>query len=80
MKAVGIVRKVDQLGRVVLPKELRRALDIKNEDSMEIFVDGENVVLKKFEPLCVFCGHSQNITVFKEKNICSDCMGDLLRF
>lgn len=77
MKAIGIVRKVDQLGRVVLPKELRKSMDIKTEDPMEIFVEDGNIVLRKYEPICVFCGNTGNITTFKEKNICSECMKNL---
>jgi len=56
MKATGIVRKVDNLGRIVLPIELRRTLNIETKDSIEIYVDGEDVILKKYEPACTFCG------------------------
>ncbi len=62
MKATGIVRKVDELGRVVLPIELRNKFDIKVKDPIEIFVDGSSIVLKKYEPNCVFCGN--RISVF----------------
>jgi transcriptional pleiotropic regulator of transition state genes len=73
MKSTGIVRKVDDLGRIVLPKELRNVLDIKERDPMEIYVDGSFIMLQKYEPSCVFCGNASNITTFMGKNVCSDC-------
>ncbi|EPR07669.1 AbrB/MazE/SpoVT family DNA-binding domain-containing protein [Ruminiclostridium papyrosolvens] len=77
MKATGIVRKVDELGRVVLPVELRRTLDIEEKDALEIFVDEETIILKKYEPACIFCGNAKNITNFKGKNICPHCIADI---
>ena len=77
MKATVIVRKVDELGRIVLPIELRRTLDIAEKDSIEIYVDESNIILKKYEPACIFCGNSKNVEIYKTKNICSDCMTDL---
>lgn len=77
MKATGIVRKVDELGRVVLPVELRRTLSIEEKDSLEIFVDEETIVLKKYEPACVFCGNAKDVIVYKGKNICRECMKEL---
>ena len=74
MKSTGIVRKVDELGRIVLPIELRRTLDIAEKDAIEIYVDGESIILKKYEPTCIFCGDAKNITVYKGKNICPDCI------
>lgn len=73
MKATGIVRKVDELGRVVLPIELRRTLSIEEKDAMEIYVDGDRVILRKYEPACVFCGDADQIENFKGKNICRSC-------
>lgn len=73
MKATGIVRKVDELGRIVLPIELRRTLDIAIKDPIEIFVDGNSIVLKKYEPCCVFCGSDKHVTEFKGKIICAAC-------
>ncbi|HBP64863.1 MAG TPA: AbrB family transcriptional regulator, partial [Desulfosporosinus sp.] len=58
MKSTGIVRKVDELGRIVLPMELRRTLGIAEKDAMEIYVDQEKIILKKYEPACVFCGNA----------------------
>lgn len=73
MKSTGIVRKVDELGRVVLPAELRRTLNIEERDGMEIYVDGDRIILRKYEPSCVFCRDGRNVETFKGKNICADC-------
>lgn len=77
MKSTGIVRKVDELGRIVLPIELRRTLEIAEKDALEIYVDGETIVLRKYEPSCVFCGDAKNVSPFRGKNICANCMRDL---
>ena len=74
MKSTGIVRKVDELGRIVLPIELRRTLDIAEKDCLEIYMDGESIVLKKYQPACNFCDEADGITVFHGKNICAGCM------
>ncbi|MDR3289100.1 MAG: AbrB/MazE/SpoVT family DNA-binding domain-containing protein [Peptococcaceae bacterium] len=73
MKSTGIVRKVDELGRVVLPIELRRTFGIDEKDALEIYVDQEKIILKKYEPACVFCGNASDIQVFRNKNICPEC-------
>ena len=77
MKSTGIVRKVDELGRVVIPIELRRTLNIEEKDSLEIYVDGEHIILKKYEPACIFCGNAKDIINYKGKNICPVCMDEL---
>ncbi|NEZ46133.1 AbrB/MazE/SpoVT family DNA-binding domain-containing protein [Clostridium niameyense] len=78
MKSTGIVRRVDELGRVVLPKELRKVLNIKErETSLEIYTEGEQIILKKYEPSCIFCGEADKIVNFKGKNICKDCLREL---
>ncbi|MDI3534034.1 MAG: AbrB family transcriptional regulator, transcriptional pleiotropic regulator of transition state [Thermosediminibacterales bacterium] len=77
MKSTGIVRKVDELGRVVLPIELRRTLNIAKKDALEIYVDNDKIVLKKYEPACIFCGNVDNVVNFKGKNICHDCLEEL---
>lgn len=77
MKATGIVRKVDDLGRIVIPIELRRNLNIEIKDSIEIFVDDEYIMLKKYEPSCIFCGNAHNVKKVEDKNICSDCVGKI---
>lgn len=74
MKSTGIVRKVDELGRVVLPIELRRTLDIAEKDALEIYVDGATIILKKYEPACIFCNNAKDVIPYKGKNICSVCM------
>ena len=65
MKSTGIVRKVDELGRVVIPIELRRTLDIEEKDALEIYVDSDRIILRKYEPACVFCGNAADVTNFK---------------
>jgi len=77
MKSTGIVRKVDELGRVVLPIELRRTLDIAEKDALEIYVDGANIIFKKYEPGCIFCSEVNDIIDFKGKNICKNCLNEL---
>jgi len=77
MKATGIVRKVDELGRVVIPIELRRTLGIKEKDALEIYVTSDQIILKKYEPACIFCGQAKDITVFKGKNICPGCIEEM---
>lgn len=79
MKSTGIVRKVDELGRIVLPIELRRTLDIDERDSLEIYVDNGAVVLQKYEPSCVFCNDSEDITSYRGKTVCRKCMEELAR-
>lgn len=77
MKSTGIVRKVDELGRVVIPIELRRTLNIGEKDALEIFVDGSHIILKKYEPACIFCGQAKDVQNFKGKNICPSCVTDI---
>ncbi len=73
MKATGIVRKVDELGRIVLPVELRRVLNIEIKDPLEIYVDGEYIVLKKYTPACIFCGNAKDVERVHDKNVCGEC-------
>ena len=74
MKSTGIVRKVDELGRIVLPIELRRTLGIEEKDRIETFVDGESIILRKYQPACIFCDNAKDIINYKGKNICPDCI------
>lgn len=74
MKSIAVIRKVDELGRIVLPAEMRRMLDIAERDSLEIYVDGTSVVLQKYEPTCVFCGSAQDILSYREKYVCLHCV------
>ena len=78
MKSTGIVRKVDELGRIVLPIELRRTLGINEKDCLEIFTEQDQIVLRKYEPSCVFCGSVEDVILFKGKNICQKCKNELL--
>lgn len=77
MKSTGIVRKVDELGRIVLPIELRRTLNINEKDSLEIFVDNDKIVLQKYEPACIFCGNADDIVNYKGRNVCAECRAAL---
>ena len=77
MKPTGIVRKLDELGRIVLPKELRKTLDLEHRDPMEIYLDGDKVILKKYQPTCLFCGNAKVNIVYKEKNICKPCANEI---
>ena len=77
MKATGIVRKVDELGRIVIPIELRRNLNINIHDPIEIFVDNDYIMLKKYEPACVFSGNAKDIRVIHGKNVCANCIEEL---
>ena len=77
MKSTGIVRKVDELGRIVLPIELRRTLDIAEKDAIEIYVDGESIILKKYEPTCIFCGDAKDVVNYKGRNICRTCLAEM---
>ena len=79
MTATGIVRKVDELGRIVLQIELRRTLNIKIKDPIAIFVEDDAIVLKKYESACIFCGNAKNVVNVKGKNICRDCIEELKR-
>ena len=74
MKSTGIVRRVDELGRIVLPIELRRTLDIPERDSLEIYVDGSSIILKKYQPACIFCDDAKDVVSYKGKNICAKCL------
>jgi transcriptional pleiotropic regulator of transition state genes len=78
IKSTGIVRKVDELGRVVIPIELRRTLGIDEKDALEIYVDNEKIILKKYEPACVFCGNAEHVQVYKNKNICRECIQSMI--
>lgn len=77
MKATGIIRKIDGLGRIVIPMEIRNKLDIAENDPLEIHVEGTSIVLKKYEPDCTFCGSSKNVVEFKDKIVCEKCLKEL---
>ena len=77
MKSTGIVRKVDELGRIVLPIEMRRTLDIAEKDALEIYVEGASVILRKYKPSCIFCDTSKDVKLFRGKNVCPKCLKEL---
>ena len=77
MKSTGIVRKVDELGRIVLPIEMRRTLDIAEKDALEIYVEGSSVILKKYKPSCIFCDTAKDVSEFKGMNVCPKCLKEL---
>lgn len=77
MKSTGIVRKVDELGRIVLPMETRKIMDIKEKDSIEIFTDEDRIILMKYHPACVFCNNAEDVIYFNGKRVCRDCLTKL---
>lgn len=81
MKSTGIVRPLDSVGRIVLPMEIRKQLNIvSNKDSLEIFTDGDKIVLKKYAPNCLFCGSEDNLIDFKGKKVCKKCRKEIRSF
>lgn len=74
MKATGIVREIDQLGRFVIPKEIRNNLGIESYDPLEIFIEGDRIILKKYAPACIFCNEVDNVVTYHNKLICHDCL------
>ena len=77
MKSTGVVWKVVELGRIVIPIELRRTMGIEEKDALEIYVDNEKIILRKYEPACIFCGNAEEVLNYKGKNICRSCLTEL---
>ena len=77
MKATGIVRRIDDLGRVVIPKEIRNKLGIEERDPLDIYVDGFSIVLRKSQSNCIFCGNTKDLVEYKEKLVCNKCISNL---
>ncbi len=77
MKPVGIVRKVDQLGRIVLPKSLRKRYLMNEGDPVEILVQGDHIILERYKPKCVFCSNQENVIEYNTRYICNDCLIDM---
>ena len=73
MKSTGIVRKIDELGRITLPIEIRRIMDIEQKDPIEIFVENNSIILKKYEATCIFCGNNKDTALFNDKHVCKIC-------
>ena len=79
MKSTGIIRKVDELGRIVLPIEIRRTLDIAERDELEIYMESDRIILQKYQPNCVFCASAYGLTLYKGKNVCRECIRNMGR-
>lgn len=77
VKSTGIIRRVDDLGRVVIPKEIRSSLEVNEKDQVEFFVEGNNVIIQKYEEKCCFCGSTDNLCEYKSKLICKNCFSNI---
>ena len=77
MKTKGIIRKVDEVGRIIIPSEIRSVLNIDYRDQVEVFLDNNSMIVKKYVPTCIFCGETKNISVFKDKQVCARCLKEL---
>lgn len=77
MKTTGIVKKIDQLGRVVVPREIRRSLMLEESDPVEMYLENGAVIIKPYKPNCIICGGADDIVLYKTKKICSDCVEGL---
>lgn len=77
MKSTGMVRKVDELGRIVLPAEIRKSMDINIRDALEIFTDDGRIILQKYQPSCIFCNDADNVVFFGDKRVCRTCLEKL---
>ncbi len=77
IKNTGIKRKVDELGRIVIPMEIRKQFNIEIQDELEIFIDRNFIMLKKYEPRCIFCGNEKGVIEFSERLICNKCLEKL---
>ena len=80
MKSTGIIRKVDDLGRIVLPIELRRTLDIAERDEIEIYMENDKIILQKFEPACIFCESVRGLMSYRGKNVCQECVKKMAEY
>ena len=74
MKKTGITRAIDEVGRIVLPKELRATMELNTKDELDISVEGDRIILRKIQPSCIFCGNSENLVIFEENKICQNCV------
>ncbi len=77
MKSTGMVRKIDELGRIVIPAEIRQNMDLQIKDSMEIFTEENRIILQKYQPCCLFCRNADNVVYFNDKRICRSCLEKL---
>ncbi len=79
MKSTGILRSVDELGRIVLPKSMRQNLEITERDQLEIYTEGDRIILRKHQPSCIFCDSTENVIFFNGKRVCATCLEELKR-
>lgn len=79
MKKTGITRAIDEVGRIVLPKELRATMELNTKDELDISVEGDRIILRKIQPSCIFCGNSENLAEFKENKICRNCIAEIAK-
>ncbi len=79
MKSTGMVRKVDELGRIVLPAEIRQSMDINVRDALEIFTDEGRIILQKYQPSCIFCSNADQVIYYNGKRICKECLENIKR-
>ena len=77
MKSTGVVRKIDELGRIVLPISIRQNMDINEKDALEIFIDGDRIILQKYHPSCIFCTNADNVVYYNGKRICTECLAKI---
>ncbi|MBQ8914872.1 MAG: AbrB/MazE/SpoVT family DNA-binding domain-containing protein [Clostridia bacterium] len=77
MKSLGMVRKIDELGRIVLPIEIRKMMDLSPGNGVEIFSDKDRIILQKYAPSCIFCGEADNIVIYKDKRVCKACLEEM---
>ncbi len=77
MKTTGVIRRVDELGRVVIPIDMRTQLGIVEKDPLEIYVEGDSIILKKYEQKCVFCGNTKKLSNYENKIICKKCINNI---
>lgn len=80
MKSTGIIRKVDNLGRIVLPIELRRTMDIAECDELEIYMENDRIILQKYEQACIFCGAARDLISYRRKNVCQECLRKMTEY
>lgn len=77
MKSTGFVKKIDELGRILIPKELRSSMELDTRDALEMFVDGDRLVLQKYQPACIFCNNADEIIFFEGRRVCASCLSKL---
>lgn len=77
MKKEYSIRTIDSVGRIVIPMDLRKALEIKEWDELRIFRDHDRIVMEKNKPVCIFCGSGKDLVTFKDRNVCQKCKREI---